>query len=296
MAEEHSKAMRCAVRPTARQCSLDWPLALRAILVETWHPAMRTLLSVLSLVGLAYLGLVAWTYVTQRAQIYYPVAETRHAGAEALWMDSGGERVKVWHVARAGPQALIYFGGNAEDVAGNIGTFARAFPEHSLFFVNYRGYGGSTGRPTEAGLRSDALAIFDRVRETHPDIAVLGRSLGSGVAVALASERPVERLVLVTAYDSLVNVAREYFGWLPVGLLLLDRYESAELAPRTRAPVLIVIAAEDEIISRQRSEALAAAFAPGQVSIEVVPGTGHNTLDLSPLYLEAIQRFLQQRQ
>lgn len=257
---------------------------------------MRPLLSLLSFVTLAYLGLVAWVYVTQRAQIYFPLPETWHAGAEALWLDSDGERIKVWHVARDRPQALIYFGGNAEDVAGNVETFAAAFPERSLFLANYRGYGGSTGRPTEAGLRADALAIFDHVRETHPDIAVVGRSLGSGVAVALASERPVERLVLVTAYDSLVNVAREYFGWLPVGLLLKDRYESAARAARIEAPVLIVIAAEDEIISRPRSEALAAAFAPGQVHIEVVVGAGHNTLDLSPRYLQTIQGFLQRRQ
>jgi pimeloyl-ACP methyl ester carboxylesterase len=257
---------------------------------------MRTLLSLLSFAALAYLGLVAWVYVTQRAQIYFPVPAIHHTGARTIWVESDGERIKVWHVARDRPQALIYFGGNAEDVAGNIEIFAAAFPEHSLFLVNYRGYGGSTGRPTEAGLRADALAIFDQVREAHPDIAVVGRSLGSGVAVALASQRPVERLVLVTAYDSLINVAREYFGWLPVGLLLKDRYESAGLAPRIRAPVLIVIAAEDEIISRPRSEALAAAFAPGQVRIEVVPGAGHNTLDLSPRYLGAIQRFLQERQ
>jgi hypothetical protein len=253
-------------------------------------------LSLLSVAALAYLGLVAWVYVTQRAQIYFPVPAIHHTGARTIWVESDGERIKVWHVARDRPQALIYFGGNAEDVAGNIEIFAAAFPEHSLFLVNYRGYGGSTGRPTEAGLRADALAIFDQVREAHPDIAVVGRSLGSGVAVALASQRPVERLALVTAYDSLINVAREYFGWLPVGLLLKDRYESAGLAPRIRAPVLIVIAAEDEIISRPRSEALAAAFAPGQVRIEVVPGAGHNTLDLSPRYLGAIQRFLQERQ
>ena len=256
---------------------------------------MRPLLSLLSMVTLAYLGLVAWVYVTQRAQIYFPVPETPHAGAEALWLDSDGGRIKIWHVPRHRRQALIYFGGNAEDVAGNIEAFAVAFPARSLFLVNYRGYGGSTGRPTEAGLRADALAIFDHVRESYPDIAVVGRSLGSGVAVALASERPVERLVLVTAYDSLVNVAREYFGWLPVGLLLKDRYESARLAPRIEAPVLIVIAAEDEIISHARSEALAAAFAPGQLQIEIVPGAGHNTLDLSPRYLDAIRRFLQQR-
>ena len=120
----------------------------------------------------------------------------------------------------------------------------------------------------------------------------MGRSLGSGVAVQLAAERPVERLVLVTAFDSLVNVAREYFRWLPVGLLMRDRYESARRAAQVSAPVLVVIAGEDEIIPRARSEALASAFAAEQVAVVVVPGVGHNTLDMSPGYLEAVGEFL----
>jgi pimeloyl-ACP methyl ester carboxylesterase len=253
---------------------------------------MRALLSFLSFVALAYLGLVAWVYATQRAQIYFPVAERTHAGAEALWIENQGERIKVWRVARPGRRALIYFGGNAEDVAGNVEAFADAFPGHSLFLVNYRGYGGSSGRPTESGLRADALAVFDHVRQAHPDIAVVGRSLGSGVAVALASARPVDRLVLVTAYDSLVNVAREYFGWLPVGLLMKDRYDSAALARAVQAPVLIVVAAQDEIIPRSRSDALAAAFAPGQARVEIIDGATHNSLDLSTAYLAVIRDFL----
>lgn len=255
---------------------------------------MRALLSLLALVALAYLGLVTWIYATQRAQIYFPVPESRHPGAEVLWLENQADRIKVWHVARPGSRALIYFGGNAEDVSGNVESFAAAFPGHSLFLVNYRGYGGSTGRPSEAGLNADALAVFDHVQQAHGDIAVMGRSLGSGVAVALASKRPVDRLVLVTAYDSLVNVAREYFGWLPVGLLLKDRYDSAGLAREVDAPVLIVIAAEDEIISTPRSEALAAAFAPGQARSAIVQGATHNTLDLSPEYLGVVQRFLQE--
>jgi pimeloyl-ACP methyl ester carboxylesterase len=120
----------------------------------------------------------------------------------------------------------------------------------------------------------------------------MGRSLGSGVAVQLAAERPVEPLVLVTAFDSLVNVAREYFRWLPVGLLMRDRYDSVRRAAEVKVPVLVVIAGNDEIIPRQRSRALVEAFAPSQVQVEVVPGVGHNTLDLSPRYLQSVAAFL----
>jgi len=253
---------------------------------------MRTLLTFMAVVAVAYLALVAFVYATQRGQIYFPTPESHNPPAQALWVDSDGERIKVWVVARPESRALLYFGGNAEDVANNIDLFAEAFPDRSLYLVNYRGYGGSGGRPSEAGLRADALAIFDHVRRERAEIAVMGRSLGSGVAVQLAAERPVERLVLVTAYDSLVNVAREYFRWLPVGLLLWDRYDSAGRAREIDVPVLIVIAGEDEIIRRARSEALADAFAPEQTQVEVIPDVGHNTLDWSPAYLEAVRRFL----
>ena len=253
---------------------------------------MRAALTLLLAPVAAYGVLCAWVFFTQRGQIYFPTPVSATPGAQSLWLESQGERIKAWVVARPGPRALLYFGGNAEDVAGNVEAFAQAFPDRSLYLVNYRGFGGSSGRPSEAGLVADALTVFDHVQREHPAVAVMGRSLGSGVAVQLASARPVERLVLVTAYDSLVNVARGYFRWLPVGLLMRDRYESARRAPQVSAPVLVVIAGADEIIPRERSDALAAAFAPGQTRVVVVPGVGHNTLDLSPQYLEAVRQFL----
>jgi uncharacterized protein len=250
------------------------------------------MLPFIATIVVAYGALCALVYGTQRSQIYYPTPVSAASGAQTLWVESAGERIKVWAVSRPGPRALVYFGGNAEDVAGSVGLFTEAFPDRSLFLVNYRGYGGSSGRPTEAGLVEDALAVFDSVQQHHTEIAVMGRSLGSGVAVQLASARPVERLVLVSAFDSLVNVAREYFWWLPVGALMQDRYESARRAHAITAPTLMVLAGDDEIIPRARSEALASAFAPGQVQVVVVPNVGHNTLDLSPAYLGAVREFL----
>jgi pimeloyl-ACP methyl ester carboxylesterase len=253
---------------------------------------LRTVMLLLGTVAAMIVAWSGWLYATQRSQIYFPTPETESAIAQVLWIDSAGERLKVWAVERPGPRALLYFGGNADEVAGHIETFVAAFPEHSLYLVNYRGYGGSSGRPSEIGLAKDALAVFDHVKLRHADVSVMGRSLGSGVAVQLAAARPVSQLVLVTPFDSLVNVAKEHFGWLPVGLLMRDRYESASRAREVKAPVLIVIAGEDEIIPERRSRALAAAFAPGQVQVVVVPGVGHNTLDLSPEYLQAVVAFL----
>ena len=253
---------------------------------------LRTVMLLLGTVAAMIVAWCGWLYATQRSQIYFPTPESESAVAQVLWIESAGERLKVWAVERPGPRALLYFGGNADDVAGHIESFVAAFPEHSLYLVNYRGYGGSSGRASEEALFTDALAVYDRVRTRHSGIAVMGRSLGSGVAMSLASERPVERLVLVTAFDSLVNVAKQHFRWLPVGLLMRERYDSASRASAVQAPVLIVIADQDEIVARERSEALVSAFAGGQAQVVVAPGVGHNTLDLSPAYLVAVREFL----
>ncbi len=253
---------------------------------------LRSVLPFVGAVAVAYGVLCAWVFFTQRGQIYFPTPVSAAPGAQVLWVESQGERIKVWTLPRPGGRALLYFGGNAEDVAGNVELFATAFPDRSLYLVNYRGYGGSSGWPSEPGLVVDALAVFDQVQTQYAEVAVRGRSLGSGIAVQLAATRPVERLVLVTAFDSLANVAREYVRWLPVGLLMRDRYESARSAAEVSAPVLVVIAGEDEIIPRERSDAIAAAFAPGQTHVVVVPNVGHNTLDVSPLYLQSVAAFL----
>lgn len=253
---------------------------------------MRNLLVLLLIPLGAYAALCALLFATQRSQIYFRVPEVQRPGAESIRLASGDDTLKVWVLRRPGPRALIYFGGNAEDVSLNLPTFAAAFPAHTLYLVNYRGYGGSSGRPSEKALLADAEAVYDRVGAQHEAIAVVGRSLGSGVAVHLASVRAVERLALVSPYDSLVAVAREHYGWLPVGLLMLDRFDSAAKAARVRAPVLVIIAAQDEVIPPRRSQALHQAFLAGQARLVEISGATHNSLDAFPQYLASLSEFL----
>lgn len=253
---------------------------------------MRTLLILMLLPAGAWLLLCILLFANQRSYIYYPVPESRQAGAQALRLASGNASLKIWAVVRGGPRAILYFGGNAEDVAYNLPGFTKAFPGHSIYLVNYRGYGGSEGQPTEAALQADAIAVFDQLRPRHAEIAVIGRSLGSGVATYLASLRNVHRLVLVTPFDSLVNVARGQVRWFPVALLLRDRFDSAGRAGAIRAPTLLVVAGQDELIARERSAALAAAFTAAPLRTVVIEGAGHNDLDARPQYLESIVEFL----
>lgn len=253
---------------------------------------MRSVISFLVVPAIVYVGFCAYIYSTQRSMIYFPTPASASAGAEVIPLENGGETLSILAITRPGPRALIYFGGNAEDVAANIDTLSLALPNHSLYLVNYRGYGGSTGRPSEAALFADALAVHDHVHTRHPETSVMGRSLGSGVAVYIASRRPTENLVLVTPFDSLANVAREHFRLLPVGLLLKDRYESSTLAADVTARVLVVIAENDEIIRRARSQALVEAFPTQQVHVSIIRGVQHNSLDASPEYLASIRAFM----
>jgi len=174
---------------------------------------------------------------------------------------------------RSGPNALLYFGGNAEDVSYSLPSLSTAFPDHAVYLLHYRGYGGSSGKPSEAALFADALALFDRVSTDHQNIAVVGRSLGSGVAVHLASLRPVARLVLVTPYDSLQELAARQFPYLPVRWLLLDKFESWRYAEHITVPTLVIAAEHDEVIPRMSTEALYKRFRTGVASFKTVIGT-----------------------
>lgn len=260
----------------------------------------KTLLLGTTTLVLAYLSVCLLFYFAQRSQIYFRTPPAARRDVPILWVDSSGARIKVWIVgARADDSAapaLIYFGGNAEDVAGEIEPFGAAFPQRIVYLVNYRGYGGSTGSPSERGLCADGEAVFDAVRRRHPDgpIAAMGRSLGSGVAVHLAAARAVERLVLVTPYDSLVAVAKEHLPWLPVALLMRDRFAAANTvrSGAVRAPTLLVIAGDDEIVPARRGAALAHAFPAQQIQLLRIAGATHNTIDLFPQYLETVAAFL----
>jgi pimeloyl-ACP methyl ester carboxylesterase len=239
-----------------------------------------------------YACLCVYLYAAQRSLIYFPTPETASSDAIPLRVETAGAILKVWQVSRPGPDAVIYFGGNADAVAGHIVPFSEALPDHSLYFVNYRGYGGSTGKPTESALFEDALSVFDQVSKNHSRIAVIGRSLGSGVAAYVATERPVAKLILVTPYDSIERVAQGHYRWFPIFLLLKDRFDTLSRVGRISAPTLVLIAERDELIPRARTDTLVAAFPPGQVQVKLLAGATHNLEDGTENYLAALRSFL----
>ena len=252
--------------------------------------------SVYFLVSVAVVGYVAicvMMYVSQRSLIYYPQPRAVTAPESTLIMPVDSAEVVVTVRRLEGPRAIIYFGGNAEDVSQNLATFSNAFPDQALYLMHYRGYGGSAGQPTEKDNVADGIALFKQVRSLHTDIAIVGRSLGSSVAVQVASQVEASRLVLITPFDSIVELGAQLYPLLPVRLLAKDRYESSAFARQIKIPTTIIMAEHDGIIPRASTEKLLSRFGPGVARMTVIEGVGHNDLGWDKRYGEALQAALQ---
>ena len=235
-----------------------------------------------------YLGLCGALYAFQRSLLYFPQPRNGPPSAE-ITLPGIDVDVRASVRPHDGPQALVYFGGNGEDVSQTLPELARTFPDHAIYAMHYRGYGRSGGSPSEAALQSDALALYDLVARSHASVSAIGRSLGSGIAIRVASERPVSRLVLVTPYDSIAALAAAQFRWFPVRWLLQDPYESVRVAPAITVPTTLVAAEHDEVIPRASTERLLAAFAPGVATMIIIPDAGHNDLSRLPAYGRALR-------
>lgn len=232
------------------------------------------------------------TPVTRR--LVYPAHLTRlPADGATLRLRVDGVELLGWEVNPGRPRALVYFGGNGEGVEWLRPELERRFPDHTGYLLAYRGYGASGGRPSERALTRDAVALLDHVAGRHvdPRVDVIGRSLGSGVAVQVAVRRPVGRLVLVTPFDSLAATAADLFPRLPTHRLVHDHWDSASVAHRLRAEVLVVRAGRDELVRPARTDRLVEALPEGTRVVEL-RGADHANLVEDPAYWRSIAEFL----
>jgi uncharacterized protein len=268
------------------------------------------ILPVLVMTALVAAGVCLLAYLTQERLIFFPQrldersafdVQQSYPRAKAFELETEDRvRLRGWLVngsARQPWPLVIYFGGNAEEVSWSVPEFSRV-PQWAALLVNYRGYGLSQGQPSETTLYRDALALYDHTtRRADIDaqrVVAVGRSLGTGVATYLASQRPVAGVVLISPYDSLVEVARTAYPFFPVNLLLRHRFESAARAPSIHAPLLALVAAHDEIVRPERSRQLIQAWG-GPAQLEVLGGVDHNTIHLHSSYWSLIAGFLTER-
>jgi pimeloyl-ACP methyl ester carboxylesterase len=253
---------------------------------------VKTLVTIVTGAAGIWVVLCALLYFGQRSLLYLPKPEVAETIADAIWVETSGARLKLWKLAGSGADAIVYFGGNAEPIEHNLDEFRDWFPEQSVYLVNYRGFGGSSGEPTETGLCTDAHEVFDRLALMHQRISVIGRSLGSGVATCLASARNVEKLALITPFDSVLAVATRMYRLFPVELLLKDRFDSVARAAHISADVLILLATEDGIVPPEHGRNLAEAFDKAQVKVHEIKGADHIDISESPEYGARLREFL----
>jgi len=263
----------------------------------------RTIMEWLILLAIVVIGVPAAAWLAQEKMIFYPqpMTSTTQLPARASPLEvvaADGTHLHGWIVRGtvAPAPAVIYFGGNAEEVSWTIAD-ARWPREWSIVGVNYRGYGASEGAPGQAALEADALAIHDAVaRREDVDprrIVVFGRSLGTAIAVHLAAERPdaIAAAVLVSPYDSMTAIGKLHYPYLPVSLLLRHPFDAVPDARRNRMPLLAIVGERDSIIPPSRSRALYDAWA-GPKSWLAIPGANHNDLGATEEYWQGIARFL----
>lgn len=242
------------------------------------------------LFALAGYGLmVAVLYVAQRQLLYHP--QTRHmtpaaagfaAAEEVVLATNDGERVIAWHVApQAGKAVVIFFPGNADALIHRVARFAALTADGTgLLALSYRGYGGSTGHPTEDGLHRDAVAAYQFAAARYPAerIVLWGFSLGSGPAVALAVAQPIGKLVLESPFTSTADVAAAAMPFVPVRLLMKDQFRSDERIGRLAVPLLIMQGGRDQVVPIALGERLYA-LAPEPKRFERFPAGRHENLD-----------------
>jgi uncharacterized protein len=242
---------------------------------------------------LAYAGLCGWMYAKQRDILYLPHTTKADASQTDFGIARNGVMLNGWLVNIGQPGAVVYFGGNAERIEDRRGDFAKWFPHSSTYLVPYRGYGASEGTPTEADILEDALAVFDQVHARQPNaqIVVIGRSLGSAVASYVASKRPVAKLVLVTPFDSMANVAQSHYPWLPVRWLLQDRYDQAAYLTQYDGPLLIVRAGRDDVVPAASTDQLVASLKHKPVLLDL-PNADHSSVATDRAYARALSDFV----
>jgi hypothetical protein len=238
----------------------------------------------------AFGGFTALMHTFQRSLMYFPERQRTapaQAGlpqAEEVVLDTAdGEKVVAWHLPPRGDRPVVlYFHGNGGALRYRVDRFmALTADGMGLVALSYRGYGGSTGSPTEAGLIADGEAAYGFAAARYPAerIVVWGESLGSGIGVAIAARHKIGRLVLEAPFTSAADVGARVYWYLPVRTLMKDPFHSDRRIGQVTAPLLVLHGARDPVVPIGLGERLFALANEPKRLVRFADG-GHEDLDL----------------
>jgi hypothetical protein len=262
-----------------------------------------------TLIGIActYVALVAFVWVIQDRLIYYPQAGREIATTPAergvpyddfTIATEDGEKLNVWWVPASKPRgAVLLFHGNAGNISHRI-DYAFMFRAlgYSTLLVDYRGYGKSTGKPSEEGTYKDADAAWRWLTQTRaiPEerIVLFGESLGGGVASWLAARHKPRALVLASTFTSTVDLAEQIYGFLPVRLISRYRYNTLERLGEVQSPVLVIHSPQDDLIPFSHGQRLYEAAREPKAFLELRGGHNDGFVFMRPEWTRALGEFL----
>jgi len=251
----------------------------------------RYLKIVLTTLLVGYLAIGVLLYVFQEKLLYYPTPNIKIDYPQMV-LHREGANVVVHVLNGLHKNAILYFGGNAESMASSVDYIAQQFPDFSCYLMDYRGFGESTGTPSEQALYGDALALYDIVAKKHEGISIGGRSLGTGIAIHVAAHRAVRKLALITPYDSITSVAQGKYPMYPVSWLLKDKYNAIAEVKDIKAKTFIVIAQNDKVIPKIHVERLIKAFQKEQLKVSIIKDRGHMDISDDAGYYKIMQDFI----
>jgi hypothetical protein len=189
-------------------------------------------------------------------------------------------------------RALLYCGGSSESVEERRDSMAQAFPMHTRYIVPYRGFGpNSSSKPFEQGLKDDGLRLFELLKRNHSHVDIIGRSLGTSIALHVAARMPVNKLTLITPFDSIRAVAQKQYKIVPVGRILRDHHEAWKDACNIKMKALVCLAGRDTVTPRVCWERLAKHFVASPEVFEDQQAD-HTTISQSISMWDRIGEFL----
>ena len=266
---------------------------------------LRTLLNLALTLALGYAAIVFLAYLLQDRLLYFPsrklVASPAHVGLrfEAVSFDTeDGETLDGWWIPAEPQRAVLLFcHGNAGNISHrleSVDVFHRL--GLSVLLFDYRGYGRSTGRPSEAGLYRDGEAAWRYLTHTRRvdslDVILYGRSLGGAVATHLAAQHRSGALIVESAFTSVPDVAARHYPYLPVRALARTRFDNLGAIATVQTPLLVIHSRHDEIIPFEHGQRLFEAAPSRKVFLEIEGGHNNGFLVTGPRYRDAIDAFL----
>lgn len=271
------------------------------------HKGSNKVLNFLLVVVIAYSITLGFLYFFQNKLVFFSRTITQEYSNRLIEKFQNVEEIRIktedntylhgWLVRNSNLEKsplIIYYGGNGEEVSHMVLDIDN-LKNYSLLIMNYRGYGLSEGVPGEENLIKDAELIFDtfsgRKDIDNTRIVLMGRSIGTGVAVQIAAKKDVQGVILITPYDSLVRIAQNRFRIFPVSLIMKTRFDSISKASKIDAPMLALIAERDEVIPAVHAFSLEEQWGGASKAV-VFDGVGHNTIQNHEGFWKSIGEFL----